>query len=165
MTKKLALSLAGLTLLGSALAATYKNAESGFSVTPPPAWTQLSVPGVAVAFADKPQGDFTPNLNVAVQPLPPGITLAQYHALSLDQVKKLITDSKIISTRATTLGGAKAQETVYTGRQGQFKLYFISTYAVTGGKAYLVTATTKQGLQAQMTPTNAAFVKSFKLLR
>lgn len=159
------LGLAGLTLLGSAHAATYKNAENGFSVTPPPAWTQLSVPGVAVAFADRPQGDFTPNLNVAVQPLPPGATLAQYHALSLAQVKKLITDGKVISTRATTLGGAKAQETVYTGRQGTFNLYFISTYAVTGGKVYLVTATTRPGLQAKMTPVNAAFVKSFKILR
>ncbi|CAM3816516.1 PsbP-related protein [Deinococcus frigens] len=165
MTKLLALSLAGLTVLGSALAAGYRNAENGFSVTPPSGWTQMSVPGVTVAFADKPQGNFTPNLNVAVQPLPPGMTLAQYHALSLDQVGKLITDSKVISTRATTLGGAAANETIFTGRQGEYKLYFISTYTVKGGKAYLITATTRQGLQAKMTPVNAAFIKSFKILR
>ncbi len=164
MTNKIVLSLAGLTLLGSALAATYTNAENGFSVTPPTGWSQQSYPGAAVVFADKPVGNFAPNLNVVVQPLPAGMTQAQYHALSVEQIKKLITDSKIISTRATTLGGAKANETVYTGRQGVYTLYFIATYAVTGGKAYLVTATT-QGNQARLTPINAAFVKSFKLLR
>ena len=163
--KTVALSLAGLTLLNSSLAATYKNAGDGFSVTPPPGWTQVSYPGAAVVFADKPVGNFAPNLNVVVQPLPPGITQAQYHALSVEQIKTLITDSRIISTRATTLGGAKANETVYTGRQGEYNLYFIATYAVTGGKAYLVTATTTQGNQARLSPVNAAFVKSFKLLR
>ena len=165
MMKTVVLSLAGLTLLGSSLAATYKNAENGFSITPPTGWSQQSYPGAAAVFAGKPVGNFAPNLNVVVQPLPPGITQAQYHALSLDQIKKLITDSKIISTRVTTLGGAKANETVYTGRQGEYKLYFIATYAVTGGKAYLVTATTTQGNQAQLSPVNAAVVKSFKILR
>jgi hypothetical protein len=164
MTKKVTLILAGLTLLGSALAATYTNAENGFAVTPPSGWKQMSFPGAAVVFADKPVGNFAPNVNVVVQSLPAGMTQAQYHALSLDQIKKLITDSKIISTRTTTLGGAKANETIYTGRQGVYTLYFITTYAVTGGKAYLVTATT-QGSQAQLTPVNAAFVKSFKILR
>ncbi len=48
--KKIILSPFGLTLLGFSLAATYKNTKEwiGSSFTPPPNWTQLSVPGIAV---------------------------------------------------------------------------------------------------------------------
>ncbi|MDV6373801.1 PsbP-related protein [Deinococcus arenicola] len=160
----LASVLLGSALFAPALAATFKDTPNGFSVTPPPGWTQRSFEGTAVVYADKEQSGFVPNMNVIVQPLPAGMTLAQYNMVSQKQVKELITDGKIIATRDTTLGGLKAKKTFYTGNQGKFKLYFISTYTVRGGKAYLVTATTKLGMEANLKKVNANFIRNFKFV-
>ncbi|PTA69117.1 PsbP-related protein [Deinococcus arcticus] len=157
--------LALLLLSSTAHAATYKDPSGAFSATVPSGWQQGSYPGTAVVFAAKPEGGFASNINVIVQPLPAGMTQAQYHALSVKQIGQLITDGKIVKTQAMTLGGLKGNQLVYTGRQGQYKLYFIATYAVKGNRAYLVTATSRQGQEGQLAPVNAAFVKSFKVLK
>ncbi|WP_221089056.1 PsbP-related protein [Deinococcus aquaedulcis] len=157
--------LALILLSGVAHAATYKDPSGTFSATVPAGWQQGSYPGTAVVFAGKREGDFTSNINVIVQPVPAGMTQAQYHALNVKQIGQLITDGKILKNQAATLGGVKGNRLVYTGRQGQYKLYFIATYAVKGNRVYMVTATSRQGQEAKLAPVNDAFIKSFKVLK
>ncbi|WP_162393819.1 DcrB-related protein [Deinococcus kurensis] len=159
------LMVALLALNAGGLAAAYKDAVNGFAVTPPPGWKQSTYPGTAVVFLTAPVDGFATNINVVVQPLPAGMTQAAYHTLSLKQIRTLVTDAHILSTRAVTLGGVPGNSVVYTGRQGQFKLYFFSTYAVRGGRAFLVTTTTRQGSEAGAKSVNDAVVKSFQILR
>ncbi|MFC4427446.1 PsbP-related protein [Deinococcus navajonensis] len=158
--------LAALVLSGWSAAAPYTDAKNGFSVTPPAGWQKGSYPGTALVYlSPKPVKEFTPNVNVVVQALPKGMTQAQYHQLSTSQIAKVITEGRILSNRATTLGGQPANELVYTGRQGQYLLSFLATYAVRGGQAYIVTFTTVKGQEAAIKPMAAAFVKSFRFTR
>ncbi|WP_161882883.1 DcrB-related protein [Deinococcus alpinitundrae] len=158
------LTLSSLLLSAAALA--YTDATDGFSVTAPTGWKQSSYPGTSVVFlAPKTVSAFNPNINVLVQAVPAGVTLKDYDAVTLDQITKLITDGKLISKKAVTLDGLKATQLNYTGRQGQYKLYFTQTYALVGKKAYVLTGTTIQGQQAALQPVMDGFVGAFKAKR
>lgn len=156
----------GLLLLGVSVAAPFTDKKNGFQVTPPAGWKKVDYPGTAVVYmAPKRVSEFAPNLNVIVQPVPAGTTQARFHSGSLAQIKKFVTGGQIIQTRDVTLGGQKANEVVYTGRQGQFSLYFIAIYAVKGKSAYIITGTTPLGVQGDMAQVTRAFAKSFKITR
>ncbi|MFC4639602.1 DcrB-related protein [Deinococcus hohokamensis] len=158
--------LAALLLTGWSVAAPYTDTKNGFSVTPPAGWQKGNYPGTALVYlSPKPIKEFAPNVNVVIQTLPKGMTQAQYHQLSTAQIAKVITDGKIVGNRSVTLGGQPANELTYTGRQGQYLLSFLATYAVRGGKAYIVTFTTVKGQEAGIKPLAAAFVKSFRFTR
>lgn len=146
--------------------AEYVNAAEGFAVTAPKGWKQVSVPGVVVAFvAPSVAGNFSVNTNVTVEPLPAGITITQYAQAAQGTLKRVITDYKLVSSRNTTLGGVAGREQIFSGRQGEFNLYFMQTFALSGGKAYVLTGTTQLKDKAKLTPIMAAFVKSFKFKR
>jgi hypothetical protein len=102
---------------------------------------------------------------VVVQTLPAGLTLRQYTDLSLPQLKQALPGSKVLSLRPGTLSGVPASQLIYTAPQGALKLYFTQTYAVVGGRAYLLTGTTVQGQEAGLNPAMATFVKAFRIRR
>ncbi|UQN09536.1 DcrB-related protein [Deinococcus sp. QL22] len=150
----------------SVASAEYVNAAEKFAVTAPKGWQQVSVPGVVVAFvAPGTTGNFSVNANVLVEKLPAGITVSQYAQAGQATLKRLITDYKLVSSRNVTLGGVAGREQVFSGRQGEFSLYFVQTFALSGGKAYVLTGTTQLKDKAGLTPVMAAFVKSFKFKR
>ncbi|GGK13236.1 hypothetical protein GCM10008955_03200 [Deinococcus malanensis] len=158
--------LAALMLTGWSAAAPYTDTKNGFAVTPPPGWQKAAHPGTVLVYVvPQPVQQFSPNLNVVVQPLPKGMTQAQYHQLSLAQIPKVFPEGKVLAHRAVTLGGQKANELVYTGLQGQFRLHFVATYAVRGSNAYIVTFTTIRGQEAALKTPMANFLKSFKFTR
>ena len=164
--RRLAALLTALVLGAPALA--YTDSQYGFTATAPQNWKQTSYPGAAVVFVSpRVVSDFRPNINVLVQPLPAGWTLEDYDALTLKQVKQLISDAKIISHTATMLSGVPAWQLVYSGTQGQYKLLFTQVYALAAGRAYVLTGTTTQGRQVNAAPTAefTAFVKTFNLKR
>ncbi|THF88681.1 DUF1795 domain-containing protein [Deinococcus sp. KSM4-11] len=159
-------TLAALLLLGSATAATFTDSKNGFSVTPPSGWDKVDYAGTAVVYMNPVRvKGFGPNLNVIVQTVPAGTTQAQFHQGSLAQIKKYVTGGQIIQVRAVTLGGRPANEVVYTGRQGDFSLYFIAIYAVKGTSAYIVTGTTVLGQQGDMAQKTRAFAASLRITR
>ena len=157
-------------LLGAFLALTsaaaYTNTESRFSATAPGGWKQASYPGTTVVFlAPRVVSAFNPNINVLVQDLPGGMTLKAYTDLSVPQIKQFITDSRILTQNASTLGGVPARQLTYTGRQGQHQLFFAQTYAVVGQRAYVLTGTTVQGQEAALLPVMAEFIKQFRFMK
>ncbi|WP_309573261.1 PsbP-related protein [Deinococcus sp.] len=159
-------ALAALLLLGSAHAATYSDSKNGFTLTPPAGWEKVDYEGTAVVYMNPARvKGFGPNLNVIVQTVPAGTTQAQFHQGSVAQIKKYVSGGQIIQTRAVTLAGRPANEVVYTGRQGDFSLYFIAIYAVKGTSAYIVTGTTVLGQQGDMARKTRAFAASFRITR
>lgn len=165
---KMVLSLAAL-VAGSALGAALRSPD-GYSVSVPAGWVQATQADArqagtsAVFYAPKSLPNFRPNVNVVVQRLPAGFTQRAYHALSLKQLGTLITDSRVLSQRATTLGGQPANEVVYEGRQGTLTLHWHAVYAVRGTRAYVVTGTTIKGAEAAVVPAMKTVMGSFKFL-
>lgn len=164
LARQLSMVSALSVLALSAAALAYTDPADGFTATAPKGWRQSSYPGTSVVFASpKVVSAFTPNINVLVQTVPAGATLKDYDAVTLDQIKKLITDGKLISQKAVTLSGFRATQLNYTGRQGQYKLFFTQTYALVGKKAYVLTGTTVQGQDAALRPVMDEFVRTFKV--
>ncbi|WP_420595560.1 hypothetical protein [Deinococcus sp.] len=168
--RRVAALLTALVLNAPALA--YTNPQYRFTATAPQNWKQINVPPGAAAMFVSPLsfGAFSPSINVLVRPLSVGtsdLMLNSYSAVTLEQIKKRIPDSKIISHTATMLSGVPAWQLVYSGTQGQYKLLFTQVYALAAGRAYVLTGTTTQGRQVNAAPTAefTAFVKTFNLKR
>lgn len=162
-SQKWMVAICAFAALSLSQGSAYTDAQYGFSATAPAGWKQGSYPGTAVVFASSTIVQaFAPNINVLVQELPSAMTLKDYGDVTVNQIKTLATDGKMISRTATVLGGLQASQLNFTARQGQYKLYFTQIYAVRGKKAYVITGTTVQGQEAALTPVVAAFVKSFK---
>lgn len=162
----LALSALSASASFASAQAAFVSSTYGVSVTAPSGWKQVSYPGVVVAFAAPvATGRFATNVNMTVESLPTGITLAQYITAGKATLKRLITDYKPLGTRSTTLGGQPAQEQTFSGRQGEFDLYFTQTIALKSGRAYVLTGTTLLTRKATLgTPMNQ-FVKSLKFTK
>ena len=162
MKPLLLISLAA-ALLSSATTATaaYVNSEYGFSAIAPKGWQQLAYPGAIVVFAGAASGGFATNINVTAEKLPAGISLAQYEAAGRKNLKKVITDFRFLGRRTITLGGLPAFEQSFTGRQGQFDLYFTQAIAISGGRGFIVTGTSVQKLRSTLIPAMAGFEKTF----
>lgn len=159
-------ALLAALLTGWSAAAAYTDATNGFSVMPPVTWKKTAHPGTVLVYVAPQQvQQFTPNVYVVVQALPKGMTQAQYHQLSTVQVPKIFPEGKIVSHRPVTLSGQKANELVYTGRQGPYLLHFMATYVVRGDKAYVITFTTVKGQEAALKTPRATFLQSFKFTR
>ncbi len=150
--------------LGTVSAKAYTNAAHGFSVSPPPSWqTREGVMGTVVVFvAPQVAGQFTPNVNVVVQPAPSGVSLAQLTDASVQQIGNLITNFKLVKRAKSTLGGAPSNQIEYTGVQGKFALHFQQTFAFKNGKAYILTFTDDQKDLASARKNVAATLQSFK---
>ena len=149
--------------LVSPAAAAYVNTQYKFSASAPSGWKQINYPGVLVAFAAPvAKAGFANNINVIAQAVPAGMSLQQFQEASQTGLKQLITDYRALGSRATSLGGNPARELAFSGRQGKYPLYFIQTFSVTQGRAYIVTSTSLLSEQASLATPNSAFVRSFK---
>ena len=164
--KQLLLGLAALTTVSAAQAVTFSSPKEGYAITVPANWTQGSYPGASVIFmAPKALPGFHPNMNVMVQSLPQGMTLGQYHEVSLAQIPQAFTEGKVLRVVKTTLGGVPAYDVTYQGqlKSDKDKLLFEAVYAVKGQRAYLITTTTLLSQPATLPPMKQ-FVSGFKFL-
>lgn len=155
-----------LLTLGASAAAPFQNADVRF--TAPANWTEKLDPGMGMMVAYlSPQivNQFHPNLNLVVQPLPAGLTLEQYHQLSLKQLPLMITDGKVLGTRKTALGGQPAYAIQYSGKQGVYLLYWDAIYTVRKGKAYVLTGTVPQSARATFSPIFNRVFTTFQFVK
>lgn len=85
--------------------------------------------------------NFRENVNLIIQDISRyNLNLDSYTALSIEQIKNLIPNSKLeISKRYENF-----HEVVYTGQQGKFNLKFKQRYWIIEGRAYVLTFTTEQ---------------------
>ena len=143
--------------------ASFSSSEYGFMVTAPSGWRQVSYPGVVVAFASPTvTGHFATNVNVTVESVPAGFTLAQYIQAGQATLKRVITDFKPTGSRSVVLGGLPAHQQDFSGKQGEFNLYFSQTIVLRSGRAYVLTGTSLLTQKATLTPSMTEFVKGFK---
>ncbi len=89
--------------------------------------------------------NFSENFNLIIEDLSKSkITLDEYASLSENQIKKLITQSNIISNQKKTDKKIPYYEIIYTGKQGQLKLKWKQRYWINHNKAYILTFTSEQ---------------------
>ncbi len=147
---------------------TYKNEQYQFEIKYLSDWTkQEQVMGSIVAFSSPQESAsdiFLENLNVIVQDLSTQpMTLSDYTDLSVDQISRLITDSNIIDSSATTLAGNPAHKLVYTGKHEQHNLKWMQVWTIKNNKVYLISCTAEVDKYSDFLRTIQQMINSFKL--
>ena len=105
---------------------------------------------------------FKENVNFIIQDLVGyKLTLKQYTDISKNQIKTIITDSKIVSCTTEKKHNLDYQKLIYTGKQGVYNLKFTQYYWVENSKAYVLTFTSEKSKYSQYRVTGNKILNSF----
>ncbi len=90
------------------------------------------------------QDNFRENINLLVQDLSQyDLNLDKYVEISVNQVKSMITNAKIIENKTIKSKNGDFQEMIYTGDQGMYHLKFVQYYWIKNDSAFVLTLTTE----------------------
>lgn len=146
---------------------TYQNAAFKLSIQYPRTWRkQEQITGLLVMFLSPKESNadkFQENLNILVRPLARPATLAEATKLGTQQMKEMLSDFKLISSKNTTLGNSPANQIVFTGKQGKFNLKWMQTYTIKNKKIYVLTYTAEVGKYSTFLGTIQKTINSFRL--
>lgn len=127
----------------------YANSQYNITTKYPEGWiAKEGLMGTVVAFSSPLENEkdlACENVNIVVQDLPSsGFSLEQYTKLSLYQLKQLITNIKILTSKRTKLSGNDAYGVICTGMQGKYLLKWMVIWTVKNNKAYVITYTAEE---------------------
>jgi eukaryotic-like serine/threonine-protein kinase len=126
-----------------------------------------STTGEIVTFWSPQEGSsFRPNLTVSIMPLPDAkMNLAQYTEGSIGEIKKSLTNAKIIESKATKLVERPAHQVHYSGKpEGKEEVQSLETWTIVNGKAYLLLYRAMPKDYAKYLPNALQSIESFKIL-
>lgn len=126
-----------------------------------------STTGEVVTFWSPQEGrSFRPNLTVSIMPLPDAkMNLAQYTEGSIAEIKKSLTNPKIIESKATKLVERPAHQVHYSGEpEGKEEVQSLETWTIVNGKAYLLLYRAMPADYAKYLPNALQSIESFKIL-
>jgi eukaryotic-like serine/threonine-protein kinase len=126
-----------------------------------------STNGEVVTFwSPQERSSFRPNLTVSIMPLPNAqMSLAQYTEESIAEIKKSLTNPKIIESRATKLVEQPAHQVQYSGKpEGKEEVQSLETWTIVNGKAYLLLYRAMPKDYAKYLPNALQSIDSFKIL-
>ncbi len=107
---------------------------------------------------------FKENVNLAIQRFPgQEISLQDYTNLSVEQIKKMLTNSKILENKRLVSNDQEFSKIVYTGKQGEFDLKFEQYYWVEKEKAYVLTLTTQENEYTNYKTIGEKILNSFHI--
>lgn len=143
--------------------------EKSFTINYPATWNldqsgQMGTSLMLFSPVESEQDKFRENVNVIIQDLKGmDIDLDKYTKISEDQVKNLITNSKIVESNRIKNGNSEYHKIIYTGEQGLFKLTFEQYYLIKKDKAYILTFTSEQDKYEDFKETGEEILNSFQL--
>lgn len=147
----------------------YENPAYNFAMAYPADWRVVEgYMGTVVLMgspAETPTDKFAENISVYAGKLPPNtaVTLDQYTAANIEQLRKVVGEFKLIKQEKATLAGAPAGTIIYTGRQGVFRLKWRQDYLVVDNVAYVITFTAEEAQYDKYEKTVRTILKSFRL--
>jgi len=148
---------------------TYEHSGEKIKIKYPLGWEiQEGILGSVVIFNSDKEGEndrFQENLSVIVQDLGgQKITLEQYSAAVVNQIKHIIPSDQIMEAGTMTLSGNKGQKIVCRVAQGGFRLKLLQIWTIQGQKAYMITFTAEEDKYLKYQGVVQKMIKSFKIL-
>ncbi len=108
--------------------------------------------------------NFIENVNLLIQDLTgSNLTLDQYAEISENQIKTMITDSKIFLNERIKDGKSEYQKLIYSGKQGIYDLKFEQYYWVIEDEVYVLTLTCKVDEFDNYKATGEKILNSFEI--
>ena len=143
--------------------------DSSFSILYPAPWELNQTKNMGTSFIlfarGISEGKFRENVNLMIQPLPPGIDLNKYVEVSEQQIRTMLANARIVGSKRIKTATDEYHEIIYTGDQGIYKLKWKQYYRVVGTKAYALTFTAAQETYDQYILTADKVLNSFKVKR
>ncbi len=107
---------------------------------------------------------FKENVNLLTQDLSAyNMTLDQYVELSIGQVKSMIKEGKIMSSKRVTDDGPEYHSLVYAGRQAENMLRFEQRFWIIDKTAYILTFSSQLDNYAQYREVGKKIIGSFEI--
>lgn len=119
--------------------------DDNYSVQYPEGWDlntsgQMGTSFMLFSPASSAQDQFRENVILMIEDLSgQNIDLDKYVKISEGQIKRMITDGKVIESQRIVRGSSEFQKIVLTGRQGIFDLKTTQYYCIKNNKAYILT--------------------------
>jgi len=111
---------------------------------------------------ESPKDQFKENVNLLSQSLQgQNIDLDQLSEMTLEQLKKMITNPVIIENKRIKEGNKEYQRMIYTGEQGAYHLKWEQYYMIINDNAYVLTLTCEQTKFAMYQPMGERILNSF----
>ena len=143
--------------------------QKDYSIHYPNTWTldksgEMGTSFVLFSPLDSKNDAFKENINLLIQKFPgQEISLEDYTNLSVEQIKKMLTNAKIIENQQLGSNGKEFSRLVYTGKQGVFDLKFEQYFWVGKEKAYVLTFTTEENEYANYKSIGEKILNSFHI--
>ena len=121
--------------------------ENNYSIQYPEEWNlnqsgQMGMSFILLSKQTSQQDQFRDNVNLLIQDLTGyNLNLDKYLKISEEQIKSMITNSRLIENKRIDANGKSFQKVIYTGDQGIYKLKFEQYYWVKNNKAYVLSLT------------------------
>lgn len=143
--------------------------NSRYSIEYPSSWEadtsgHMGLAFVVYSIATSDKDEFRENVNFIFEDVSQHqLTLDQYSQLSENQLKKMITDFRMVSSTRTELNGRTCRRVVFSGRQGVYQLKYLQYYMIVGNNALVLTFTAEIAEFDKFKSTANRILESFTL--
>ncbi len=147
----------------------YENSELGFQVNYPQVWSQQNRDdffATGVIFFSPLEDDsdrFKETVSVLVENLSEDITLEQYTAQSISEIKKL-SDPNVGKAQIISLGETEGRQVVYGGEENGKRVRRMQTWSIQDNRAYVITYTAlPESFESYLVPVEK-IIESFEFI-
>ena len=144
--------------------------KSNFLIQYPSNWElnnsgQMGTTFIVFSPLENEKDQFKENVNLIIQDVSAyNIDLDQYTEISEGQIKKMVTNSSLISSERIKTTKKEYHKLLYTGDQGVLHLKFEQYYWLINDKAYVLTFTTEQAKYIDFVMVGEKILNSFKII-
>lgn len=146
----------------------YSDFDRDFKITLPEKWqVQRQFMGLDVFAAAPPENEqlgSRANISVISSDIEGPISLENYVNKNLENLKKSLTDFKMVETGKLYFDGTEAQKLVYTHKINNLEIKVAQYFVLNGKKGYIITYSAASDVYPKYIEAVDQTIKSFKLL-
>ena len=146
---------------------TFTSYAENFSIGLPSSWEKkekyMGTTVIALSPVENSSDTFRENVSVVTEKLPVSMSNEKYLELSLQNIRKMLTDFNMISQGNAVLSGKQGKWIKYTHRMGQIKILTLQFFALTSDRAYVITCTTAPNTFDQYKGQFRKIIESFQI--
>lgn len=146
----------------------YENSNYGVKIQYPESWVRQDLQNVLtkelVTFLSPEQTDtdkFQEKLTISVEDVPS--TLDESKNSFIQEIRKNVPNVKILNADETTLANKRANQLVFTGKDGERNFKNLQVWTLSNDKAYIITYTATIEDYDKFLPAAKQMIKSFKI--
>ncbi|WP_414577664.1 protein kinase domain-containing protein [Anabaena sp. CCY 9402-a] len=146
----------------------YENANAGVKIKYPQAWERQDIQNILtqelVTFLSPPENDadkFQEKLTINVGDFPG--TLDESKDVFIKEIQNTVSEANIVNTSTATLANKRANQLVFTGKNGKNRLKNLQVWTLKDNQAYVITYTAVIDDYDKFLPIAEKMIQSFQI--